>query len=275
MHNAALASLGLNYVYVPFAVAPEDLGQAVRGLFALGVRGANVTIPHKEAVIPFLARLSPEAEAVGAVNTLVREGRGWVGHNTDGAGFLRALREEAGFDAAGARFLILGAGGAAKAVAFAVAGAGAAAVTVANRTPARAESLCRALSARLSCEVRAIPLDEEHIGRALSATDVLINTLPLGMHPQVEEMPPVPVELLQPPLLVCDLVYNPRPTKFLRVARANGCRTMDGLPMLVAQGALALEIWTGTKPPLNVMRRAAEEALHGGAEPGSGQVAGS
>jgi shikimate dehydrogenase len=270
MHNAAFARLELNWVYVPFPVPPERLGQAVAGLFALGVRGVNVTIPHKEAIRPFLARLSPEAEEVGAVNTLVRDTAGWVGHNTDGEGFLRALKEEAGVDPAGASFLILGAGGAAKAVAFAVARVGAAKVAVANRTVFRAEALCRALSSRWPCRVEALPLEEAELSRAVSGADILVNALPLGMHPRVEEMPPVPPEVLKPPLVVCDLVYNPRPTRWLAAATANGCRTMDGLPMLVAQGALALEMWTGVKVPVEVMRRAAEEAVSGAAYAGGG-----
>lgn len=261
MQNAALASLGLDYVYVPFNVAPADLAQAVRGLAVLGVRGANVTIPHKEAVLPLVERLTPEAQAVGAVNTLVREKGGWVGHNTDGEGFLEALREEANFALEGKRLLLLGAGGAARAVAFAAAGAGVSLLLIANRTPARAHTLAEALARRFPCRVRAIPLERGSLAAALAETDVLVNTLPLGMYPQVEAMPPLPPEALEPPLLVCDLIYNPRPTKLLSLAASRGCRTLDGLPMLVAQGALAFALWTGCKAPKEIMRRAAEAAL--------------
>ncbi|MCR4419637.1 MAG: shikimate dehydrogenase [Clostridia bacterium] len=261
MHNAALAALNLDGVYVAFPVPPAEVGAALEGLWALGVRGANVTIPHKQAVLPHLSGLSPEARAAGAVNTLVRGDTGWVGYNTDGPGFMRALAEELGSPTSGLRALLLGAGGAARAVAFALAGAGAEAVTVANRSRERGQALVRDLADRTRASVRLVPLEPEALAGALAESDLLVNCLPVGMYPRSEEMPPVPADKLVPPLMVCDLIYNPRPTRLLLTARAQGCRVMDGLAMLVAQGALAFELWTGRQPPKNVMRKAAEEAL--------------
>ncbi|MGB9887030.1 MAG: shikimate dehydrogenase [Moorellales bacterium] len=261
MHNAALTALGLDGVYVPFYVAPPDLEAALKGLWALGVRGANVTVPHKEAVIPFLSRLSPEAKAIGAVNTLVREDGGWTGYNTDGVGFVRSLEEELGLAVGGRRALLLGAGGAARAVAFALAGAGAGVITLANRSRERAEVLARDLARQAQAEVHVLPLEPEALAGALAESDLLINCLPVGMYPRVEEMPPVPVEKLSSNLVVCDLIYNPRSTRLLQAAQARGCRTLDGLPMLVAQGAVAFELWTGKSAPRETMRLAAEQAL--------------
>lgn len=261
MHNTALESLGYNAVYLPFPVSPLQLPQAIEGLWVLGAAGVNLTIPHKEAVVPLLPEVDPTAALIGSVNTLVRGESGWVGHSTDGPGFLQAFRTEMEAEPAGLRFLILGAGGAARAVAFALAQSGAAGIALANRSMERAHDLGARLSSRYSCGITALPLDPAALRKISPSVDVLINTLPLGMHPRVEETPPVPVDILQPPLIVCDLIYNPRPTRLLRMAAANGCRTLDGLAMLVAQGALSLELWTGLTAPAGLMRAAAEDFL--------------
>lgn len=267
MHNRAFESLGYNAVYLPFPVSPPELPQAIAGLWALNAGGVNLTIPHKEAVVPLLAGLAPSAELIGSVNTLVRGESGWVGHSTDGPGFIQAFRTGMEEEPAGLRFLILGAGGAARAVAFALAQSGAAAITLANRSPERAQDLAARLKSCYSCGIAASPLDPAALRGIAPGVDALINTLPLGMHPRVEEIPPVPVEILKPPLIVCDLIYNPRPTRLLRMAAANGCRTLDGLAMLVAQGALSLELWTGLTAPAGLMRAAAGDFLSGAAAP--------
>lgn len=261
MHNAAFAALGLNWVYLPLSVPPGRVEAALRGLLALGFRGANVTVPHKEAVMPHLGCITEVAQAIGAVNTLVvgEDGR-LTGDNTDGAGFLAALRE-AGFEPQGCRALVLGAGGAARAVVYALATAGAQ-VTVLNRTSSRAEALIQHLApavppSSLSSQL----LHREILAEEATHADLLVNATPVGMWPHGEGSP-WPDDLPLPShLTVFDLVYNPLETQLLRQARRVGARTIGGLGMLVHQGALAFELWTGRLPPLEVMRAACERVL--------------
>lgn len=261
MQNAAFSSLLLDFVYVPFTVAPGDLAQAVRAVRALNLVGVNVTVPHKEKVLPFLDELTPEAQLTGAVNTIVHiEGR-LVGHNTDGAGFLRALREEAGFSPAGKNVLVLGAGGAARAVAVALAGAGAQEISIANRTAQRAQELARELNERTPAKARAIFWSARHLGEVLGNVQLIVQTTPVGMAPGREQCPSFPFHCLGREHLVCDLIYNPPMTKFLERAREAGAAVSSGLGMLLHQGALAFELWTGKNAPLEVMRRALLEQL--------------
>jgi shikimate dehydrogenase len=252
MHNAAFAALGLDYCYVPFEVPPSALATAVRGLRALGVVGANVTIPHKERVIPYLDELSTEARVIGAVNTIRhRDGR-LIGHNTDVPGFLRAFREDTGVVVRGGRFLVLGAGGAARAVTAALALGGARGVTVLNRSVAKARRLVTRLR-------RAFPQLEWSVApsaRQLPPSGVfrgVIQATSLGMAPH--DPSPVPADWLDGSAAVYDLVYG-RPTVLLRAAAARGARHAGGLGMLVYQGALAFTIWTGRRAPVDVMRAA-------------------
>ena len=243
MHNAAFAHLGLDWVYLPRPVLPERLGEALRGLPALGFRGANLTIPHKEQALAYLDDVTPEARALGAVNTITIEDYRLVGHNTDADGFLAALTEAGGQYQ---RAVVLGAGGGARAVVYVLRKLGIS-VTVANRTPERA--------LRLSVDVCA--LDAPSLGEALKQADLLVNATPVGMWPAVEASP-LPEGLnLAPDLTVFDLVYNPWETRLLRQARLSGARTISGLGMLVYQGAAAFRLWTGIEPPLEVMRQAA------------------
>ncbi len=261
MHNAAFAALGLDWCYVPFAVPPERLPEAVRGLRALGVRGVNATVPHKEALLPLVDALTPEAEAIGAVNTLHIREEGILGHNTDAAGFLRALHE-AGFDPAGCAALVLGAGGAARSVVYALASVGAS-VRILNRTVARAEALVAALRARLpTADLSAGPLTPEAIAQHLPI-DLVVNATTLGMWPQVEASP-WPARLPFPKGAFCyDLIYTPRETHFVHQARAAGAQAANGLGMLIHQGAESFALWTGIQPPVEVMRAACEQALGG------------
>ncbi len=261
MHNRAFAALGLNYVYVAFPVAPARLGEAVRAVRALGLAGVNVTIPHKVAVMDHLDHVEPAAALIGAVNTIVpRDGR-LVGTNTDGAGFVRSLQEEAGLTPAGRHFVVLGAGGAARAIAMQLALSGAARITLVNRTPQRAEALADAVARAAAARVEALPLEERAVASALAEADALIHTTSVGMAPHSDVPPVVPPHLLPPHLLVCDIVYTPRETSLLRAARARGCRVLEGLGMLVYQGAIAFELFTGQPAPAAVMREALEEAL--------------
>lgn len=256
LHNAAFSFLALDYVYVPFAVPPEELERAVRAIRALNLAGVNVTVPHKEKVLPFLDELTPEAELTGAVNTIVPHKGKLVGYNTDGAGFLRALEEAAGFAPEGKRALLLGAGGAARAVAGALALAGAQEISVANRTSGRAAQLARELNSRTSCRVRAIPLEEQTLGAVVESAQLIVQATPVGMHPADEACPPFPFQRLKSGQVVCDLIYNPPLTRFLERAQSAGARVVNGLGMLLYQGALAFELWTGVAAPVEIMRQA-------------------
>jgi len=259
MHNAAFAALGLDWVYVPLPVYPDHVGEAVRGLRAMGFAGANVTVPHKQAVLPHLDDLSYTAQVVGAVNTIVVRDGVLYGDNTDAAGFLGAL-SDAGFDAAGAYVAVLGAGGAARAVVQALAQAGARRVRLYNRHVGRAWRLCRDM-AKFYPEVHFQAAALERVCEIEDETDLLVNTTPLGMWPETEASPwpvawPIPSQLT-----VFDLVYNPAETLLLTQARATGAETVSGLGMLVHQGAAAFELWTGHRAPVAVMREALEGAL--------------
>lgn len=250
--NAAFESLGLDYCYVPLPVRPEDLEAAVRGFRAMNFAGANVTIPHKEQIIPFLDELAPGAALTGAVNTIeVKDGR-LVGHNTDGNGFVRSL-DEAGIGVRGARCLMIGAGGAAKGVAVALAAAGISRITIANRNLDRAVALAKLLEEHFPTVIsESIPLDEAEVRRAAAESDILIQTTSLGMRP--DDPLPVPADILRPDLTVCDLIYSPPSTLLIQKASFAGAKTLGGLGMLLHQGAIAFEIWTGRKAPLAIMK---------------------
>jgi len=263
MHNAAFAALGLDWVYVPFAVAPERVGEAVAGIRALGLRGVNVTVPLKEMVPAYLDELTPQAARLGAVNTIVnRDGR-LIGDSTDGRGLLAALREEEGLPQPGEHAVVLGAGGSARAVVDALLEAGIA-VTLANRSADRAAALAQRLTRPGAPPIEIIPLTEAALRPALLApnTRLLVNTTSVGMHPDSEGMPPVPEDAITPGLFVSDLIYNPPTTRLLALARSRGARIQNGIAMLVWQGAIAFSQWTEVSdPPIGLMRRAVETAL--------------
>jgi shikimate dehydrogenase len=258
MHNAAFAALALDWCYVPLPVPLEPverIEEAVRGLRALGLRGANVTIPHKQAVMPHLDRLSPAAQAIGAVNTIRVESDGTLlGDNTDAPGFVADLRDH-GVDPAGKRALVLGAGGSARAVVYGLADAGCREIVIFNRTQAKATSLAAQLQALFPrCVVTTHSADR--LAAVASRSDLIVNTTALGMTPNVETTP-WPEELtFRPQQVVYDLVYNPRQTRLLQQAARDGAHGIGGIGMLIWQGAIAFEIWTGKKPPVNVMRAA-------------------
>jgi shikimate dehydrogenase len=256
MHNAAFAALGLNWCYVAFAVPRDRLGEALRGLAALGIAGVNLTVPHKEAALAYLDETTDDARGIGAVNTIRIDGRRLIGHNTDGAGVLDALRIDGRIAVEGARAVIIGAGGAARAAAFALTAAGAAAVAIANRNWDRAASLADAVRRAFPrCAVDAVSLDGGALAGSLREASLLIQATPVGGDAQ-RTVSPVPARALHPDLFVMDMIYDPPETTLLREARARGCRTLGGLPMLVYQGARAVEIWTGRPAPVEVMRDA-------------------
>jgi len=264
MHNAAFDALGLNWRYAPLPVAPEppgNVGAAVRGLPALGMRGANVTIPHKHAVMEHLDQLSAAATAIGAVNTIsVLEDGSLLGDNTDAPGFIADLRDH-GVDPAGLHALVLGAGGSAWAIVFGLANAGAAGITIINRTHARAEALVSHLQPHCpDCrlEARAFPRD---LPAAAYQADLIVNCTSLGMTPNVDGLPWDESIPFRPDQVVYDLVYNPPETRLLKLASDANARAIGGLGMLAWQGAIAWEIWTHQSPPVDVMRAAVLAAL--------------
>ena len=272
MHNAAFEALRLNWRYVPLPVPPGQVAAALGGLAALGFRGANVTVPHKTAVLPELDAVASDAGALGAVNTVVVERdvdstARLRGHNTDVAGFIGALRDS-GFDPEGRSAVVVGAGGGARGVVYGLIKAGASRIAVLNRTIDRAAALISDLGAVSQAGVapapptlEALPLDSEALTAAARAADLLVNTTPVGMWPRGNnsiwpEAVPVP-----PTLTVFDLVYNPLETKLLRQARRSGARAISGLDMLVRQGALAFELWTGVQAPVELMREACRRSI--------------
>ncbi|ACS34097.1 shikimate dehydrogenase [Thermococcus gammatolerans] len=249
MHNAAFRELGMNAVYLAFEVAPERLKMAVDGVRGLGIHGLNVTMPHKTTVIEHLDGLSGEAEEIGSVNTIVNDGE-LIGYNTDGVGARRAL--EMVTSLRGKNVLIIGAGGAGRAIAYALSKVSE--VVVLNRTPEKARALER-------FGVTGDRLTPENLRRYLANADVLINATPVGMN---SDESPVPAELLREGLVVMDIVYKPLKTRLLREAERRGCVTVDGLWMLVHQGAESFRLWTGKSVDPELMRRAALEGLRKG-----------
>ncbi len=259
MHNAAFKKLGIDYLYVPFRVRKEELEKAIAGMRALNIRGLNVTIPHKVEVISFLDKVDPLVEKIGAVNTIVNDGGVLTGYNTDATGFLQALLER-GVEPEGKNTVILGAGGASRAISFILAERGAHLVILNRQLELDwAEELARRISQIFNKEVKALVLNEGNLAEVLERADVLVNATSVGMSPNIEETP-VPARLLKPGLVVFDIVYSLVKTRLLREAEAAGAQTIGGLDMLVWQGALAFEKWTGQKAPLELMRGEAIKA---------------
>jgi shikimate dehydrogenase len=251
IHNAGFRALDLDWAYVAFEVLPGEAAAALDAMRVLGIDGLNVTMPHKAEVAAAVDRLSPVAEALAAVNTVVREGDELIGESTDGVGFLRSLADE-GFDPAGRRCAVIGAGGAARAVVHALAGAGAGAVAVVARRPEAA-----AATALLGGE----PADASAVGSA----DLVVNATPVGMRGVAalhgEPQLPVDVDLLHEGQLVVDLVYEPLVTPLLDAATQRGAATLGGVGMLLHQAAVAFERWTGQEAPLPAMSAALLAAL--------------
>ncbi len=261
MHNAAFRALALDWCYLPLPVATADptmIGAAVRGLPALGLRGANVTVPHKQSVMPHLDWLTPAAEAIGAVNTIRVEADGKLsGDNTDARGFIADLREH-GVELAGKRAVILGAGGSARAVVFGLAEAGCLSIAILNRTVEKAHDLAMEMRAFFpSCRLSGH--DPKDLALMASEAELVVNCTSLGMTPNVERTPWDDAIALRTEQVVYDLVYNPPRTRLLQKAEADGAQAINGLGMLIWQGAIAFERWTGQMPPVAVMRTAVEE----------------
>lgn len=245
MHNAAFKALGLDMCYLPFKVHPADLPRAIEAIRALNISGVNITVPHKEKVIPFLDETDREASLIGAVNTVVnREGK-LSGYNTDGRGFVKSL-EEAKITTEGKKVLLVGAGGAARAIAFSLAMRGVTEIAFFDIDKEKARELSNAVQKTgIHCSV----VNEI---MSLSGFHIVINATPLGL--KADDPLPFSPQLILPDTVVCDLIY--KKTALLHKAEGMGAKTIDGSGMLLWQGVLAFELWTGIKPPVDVMRKA-------------------
>lgn len=257
MQEAAFRVAGLDWRYLTIEVGPDDLADAMRGVRAFGMRGLNLTIPHKVAVIGHLDELTEAARIIGAVNTVVRQGDRLLGDNTDGKGFLRGIEQDAGVNPAGKRVALLGAGGAARAVAAEFLLAGAGEVIVVNRTPERGNEMVEDLRKSAGGSIRFEPWRGTYSVPA--DIDILVNATSIGLFPDVSEVPDV--DLSHARCLVADAVFNPPQTGLLRLARKRGLATLDGLSMLVYQGVIGFQLWTGKDPDEASMKQALAEAL--------------
>ena len=256
MHNAAFKALGLDYAYLPFEVRPERLEEAAQALVSLNLMGVNVTIPHKETIHPYLQEISREAELIGAVNTIVVRAERLIGYNTDGQGFIASLREDGEEKVKGKTLLVLGAGGAARAIVTQAALEGAGEILITDKVEEKAEKVVHSLKKNIPFgPAQAVP--QKEIKSQLRKADFLINATPVGMHPQDPLI--IDPDWLSSSLLVFDLVYNLGETKLMKAAREKGCRVVGGLGMLVRQGAISFQLWTGREAPLKVMQKALEE----------------
>ncbi len=256
MIEAAFAHHGLSWRYVNMEVAPADLEAAVRGARAMGFRGFNCSLPHKVTVIPHLDGLGESAAVMGAVNCVVRRGDKLIGENTDGKGFLRSLA--AVVDPHGKSVVLFGAGGAARAIAVELALAGAKRITLVNRSESRGRELFELLRAKLPVEVELVVWRGDFA--IPPATDVVINATSIGLYDSEARLN-LDISTLQPNMVVADVIGNPPRTRLIRDAAARSCRTLDGLGMLVNQGIISIQYWTGIEADSGVMRRALEQAL--------------
>lgn len=256
MVEAAFRHHGLHWRYVNMEVPPAGLADAVRGACVMGFRGFNLSMPHKVAVIPLLDGLGESASLIGAVNCVVRRGEQLIGENTDGKGFLKSLQEVC--DPRGKNIVMFGAGGAARAVAVEVGLVGAKHITVVNRSEPRGRDLTDHLGKALALSVAFVPWADDY---SLPAdTDIVINATSIGLY-ETEARLEINLDSLKPNMVVADVVFSPPQTRLLRDAAARSCRTLDGLGMLVNQGVIGVQYWTGVNPDPAAMRRALEEAM--------------
>lgn len=263
MIEPAFRDMGLDWRYLTLEVKPEDLEAAVAGARAFGFQGFNCTIPHKVAVIQYLDGLGESAELMGAVNCVVRRDGKLIGENTDGKGFVSSFKELA--DPAGKSLVLLGAGGAARAIGVEMALAGVKKITLVNRSTERGKELEELFSGKLNdavgggLEVEFVPWDGDYI--IPEGTDILVNATSIGLFPDVDARIPLDIDSLSSETVVADVIPNPPTTRLVREAREKGCQVIDGLGMLVAQGVIGIEFWTGKSPDPAVMRRGLEEVF--------------
>ena len=256
MIEAAFVQHGLPWRYINLEVNPGDLGAAVRGAKAMGFRGFNCSLPHKVAVMEHLDGLGESAAVMGAVNCVVRRGDQFIGENTDGKGFLKSLQSE--IDPRGKSVVLFGAGGAARAIAVELGLAGTRRITVVNRSESRGAELVGLLRGRLNLEAELVVANGDY--GVPGETEIVINGTSIGLYAPEDRLP-VELNSLRPGQVVADVVFNPVRTRFLREASARGCRVVDGLGMLVNQGILGVQYWTGIEPDAAVMRFALESTM--------------
>ena len=256
MEEAAYQACGLNYRYLTLRVKKGDLPAAVAGAKAIGMKGFNLTMPHKTDVIPLLDRLTQAAAIIGAVNTVVRENGQWIGENTDGKGFVRSLELE-NISLRGTHVTILGAGGAASAIGVECALAGAEKIVIINRSKERGELLAERIAGKTDAKTVYLPWKHEMIIPA--ETDILVQGTCLGLFPDADRKPDIDYDTITDRMTVCDVVFNPVLPLFLREAERRGARIVTGIGMLVQQGALNFEMWTGEKAPVDVMVQTLEK----------------
>lgn len=258
MHEAAFDALGLRCRYQLLEVGADGLGDLVRGMKVMKFMGANFTIPHKVAIVEYLDEVAASAQLIGAVNTVRVDAKGrWIGENTDGKGFTGALQEE-DVPIAGKAFTVLGAGGAARAIAVELALAGATRLTIVNRSAERAEPLVKLINEKTKAKAVFVPWQGPYAIEP--STDVLVNATSIGLFPSTDK-PDIEYGSIRKGMVVVDVIPNPPQTPFLTEVGKHGARTIDGLAMLVAQGAIAFEMWTGKKPPRDIMRKALADGL--------------
>ncbi|SNS80789.1 shikimate dehydrogenase [Anaerovirgula multivorans] len=254
MHNMAFQHLGLDYAYLVFEVNEDNLKEAVVAMRTLDVAGFNVTMPNKKNIMPLLDEVSEEAQLIGSVNTVVNKKGRLIGYNTDGKGYVMALNEE-GIAVEGKRIVIAGAGGASRSVAIQLALDGAKEITILNRTLNSAEEICDIIKNNIpTCKTLASGYDDDQLKQQLKETDLFINCTNLGMGSHEEKSIIPSTNMLHPDLIVSDVVYSPPKTKLLQMAEKVGCKTLNGLGMMIGQGALAFKIWTGEDMPTDYIK---------------------
>ncbi|MFX3635709.1 MAG: shikimate dehydrogenase [Candidatus Pristimantibacillus sp.] len=256
MMNRAFRESGINGVYSAFHITPDKLADFIGGVRAMGIRGVNVTIPHKLDIMNYMDEIDPGARAIGAVNTIVNENGHLTGYNTDGIGYVRSLKEEAEPNLTGKRIVVIGAGGASRAIVYALANEQPANITIANRSVERAQELVQSFNSLADMQA----VTTEGLKDACKDADIVINTTSVGMYPNIEATP-IDAAWLKQDAVASDLIYNPLRTKFLLDAEKNGCRIHGGLGMFINQGAYAFEYWTGQPAPAEAMRETVLAAL--------------
>ncbi len=253
MQNHAFRHYEIDAAYVPFHVLPEDLESAVDSIRVLGIAGVNVTVPHKEKIIPFLDQIDPATQLIGAVNTVVNNDGVLTGYNTDASGFMRSLRVSMEFDPLGKKIVILGAGGACRAVSVALAFAGVHSVVIANRHPERAENLVRGLQPHFQdVRLTATGYEQQNYFTALAEADLVVNATSVGLHG--ESLSFLPLEDIKGSAFIYDMIYSLSKTTLIKKAHEMNLRSDDGLSMLAAQGEDAFALWTGVQPAPGFMR---------------------
>jgi shikimate dehydrogenase len=257
MHNAALHALGMDAVYLPYEVAPDQLMEVLQAMQAMGFGGVNLTIPHKQVAFAGIAELDASAQLVGAVNTVCFTDQGLKGYSTDGYGILKAIEEAFGLSVQGQAITVIGCGGAGRSIALVCARAGASSITLWNRSPERAEQVASEI---LDCPVH-IVTDLEADATAIHATDLLIQATSVGMKPG--DPSPLPASCFRAGQKLIDTIYVSEETPIMQLARASGVEAVNGLGMLLHQGVKSFEIWTGVLPPVEVMREALRETVYG------------